>query len=50
MRGLVGKPDGSLIYRSEKTGSASEAEVIGRAVADELLASGAGEILRELYA
>ena len=50
MRGLVGKPDGTLIYRAEKTGPASEAEAIGRAVADELLASGAGEILSELYA
>jgi len=50
MRGLVGKPDGTLIYRSEKTGPASEAEAIGRAVAEELLASGAGDILSELYA
>ncbi|MDF1582005.1 MAG: hydroxymethylbilane synthase [Methyloprofundus sp.] len=49
MRGLVGKPDGTLIYRAEKTGPVSEAEAIGRAVADELLASGAGEILRKLY-
>ncbi len=50
MRGLVGKPDGTLIYRAEKTGPASEAEAIGRAVAEELLASGAGDILSELYA
>jgi len=50
MRGLVGKPDGTLVYRSEKTGPASEAEAIGRAVAEELLASGAGDILSELYA
>ncbi|MCF7971063.1 MAG: hydroxymethylbilane synthase [Methylococcaceae bacterium] len=50
MRGLVGRPDGTLIYRAEKTGPASEAQAIGRAVADELLASGAGEILSELYA
>ncbi|MBE0468369.1 MAG: hydroxymethylbilane synthase [Methyloprofundus sp.] len=49
MRGLVGKPDGTLIYRAEKTGPVSEAEAIGHAVADELLASGAGEILRALY-
>lgn len=50
MRGLVGKPDGSLICRAERTGSIENAEEIGRAVADELLASGAGDILKELYA
>jgi len=49
MRGLVGKPDGSIIYRAEKTGPIEEAESIGRAVADELLAKGAGEILKALY-
>ena len=50
MRGLVGKPDGSVIYRAQKTGPIDQAEEIGRAVADELLASGAGEVLKELYA
>ena len=50
MRGLVGKPDGSVIYRAEKTGTIEQAEEIGRAVADELLASGAGDVLKELYA
>lgn len=50
MRGLVGKPDGSVMYRAEKTGLIAEAEAIGRAVADELLASGADEVLKELYA
>ncbi len=49
MRGLVGKPDGSVIYRAQKTGPFNEAEEIGRAVADELLASGAGKVLKELY-
>ncbi|GAW85115.1 hydroxymethylbilane synthase [Bathymodiolus platifrons methanotrophic gill symbiont] len=49
MRGLVGKPDGSVIYRAEKTGPIADAEAIGRAVADELLASGAAEVLKELY-
>lgn len=49
MRGLVGKPDGSIIYRAEKTGPIEEAEAIGRAVADELLAKGAGEVLKALY-
>lgn len=50
MRGLVGKPDGSVIYRAEKTGPAKEAEAIGRAVANELLAQGAGKLLKALYA
>ncbi|MCK5356279.1 MAG: hydroxymethylbilane synthase [Methyloprofundus sp.] len=50
MRGLVGKPDGSVMYRAEKTGTIEQAEEIGRAVADELLASGAGDVLKELYA
>lgn len=50
MRGLVGKPDGSVMYRAEKTGPIEEAEAIGRAVADELLAKGAGEVLKALYA
>lgn len=49
MRGLVGKPDGSIIYRAEKTGTIEQAEEIGRAIADELLDSGAGDVLRELY-
>ncbi len=49
MRGLVGKPDGSVIYRAQKTGPIAQAEQIGCAVADELLASGAGEVLKELY-
>ena len=50
MRGLVGKPDGSIIYRAEKTGPIAEAESIGRAVADELLAMGAAKVLMDLYA
>ncbi|OQK16890.1 porphobilinogen deaminase [Methyloprofundus sedimenti] len=49
MRGLVGKPDGSVMYRAEKTGPMEEAESIGRAVADELLSKGAGEVLKALY-
>jgi hydroxymethylbilane synthase len=49
MRGLVGEPDGSTMYRAEKTGSIVDAEKIGQAIADELLASGAGNILSDLY-
>ncbi|NOQ34272.1 MAG: hydroxymethylbilane synthase [Methylococcaceae bacterium] len=49
MRGLVGNPDGSLIYRYEKTGDIKDAVQIGTAVADELLAQGADKILQDLY-
>ncbi len=50
MRGLVGKPDGSVIYRAERTGAIEDAVQIGVAIADELLASGAGKVLSDLYA
>lgn len=49
MRGLVGKPDGSVIYRAEQSGVIEQAGEIGRSIADELLASGAGVVLQELY-
>lgn len=49
MRGLVGAPDGSVLYRAEKQGSFAEAEKIGIAIADDLLAQGADEILKDLY-
>ncbi|MCK5829228.1 MAG: hydroxymethylbilane synthase [Methylococcales bacterium] len=49
MRGLVGAPDGSVLYRSEKKGTLAEAEKIGQAVADDLLAQGADKILKALY-
>ncbi len=48
MRGLVGAPDGSVLYRSEKQGSFDQAEQIGQAVADDLLAQGADKILQAL--
>ncbi|MCK4842566.1 MAG: hydroxymethylbilane synthase [Methylococcales bacterium] len=49
MRGLVGSPDGSILYRAERQGGLSEAESIGQAIADDLLAQGADEILKALY-
>ncbi len=49
MRGLVGSPDGSVLYRAEAESSLEQAEALGRAVADDLLAQGADQILRELY-
>lgn len=49
MRGLVGSPDGSVLYRAERKGTLAEAEEIGIAIADDLLAQGADEILQALY-
>lgn len=48
MRGLVGAPDGSVLYRSEKQGGFDQAEQVGQAVADDLLAQGADKILQAL--
>jgi len=49
MRGLVGSPDGTLLYRAERQGTFSQAEEIGIAIADDLLAQGADKILQALY-
>jgi hydroxymethylbilane synthase len=49
MRGLVGNPDGSVLFRAESTGNPEEAEQIGRAIADDLLAQGADKILQQLF-
>ncbi|MCK9606628.1 MAG: hydroxymethylbilane synthase [Methylomonas sp.] len=49
MRGLVGHPDGSVLYRAEAESPLAEAERLGIAIADALLAQGADKILRELY-
>lgn len=50
MRGLVGHPDGLVIYRAEKTGAIAQAEEIGVAIAEDLLAQGADKILQAIYA
>jgi hydroxymethylbilane synthase len=50
MRGLVGHPDGSVIYRAERYGVISQAEAIGVAIAEDLLAQGADKILQVIYA
>lgn len=50
LRGLVGEPDGSRVLRTEQRGHRRDAEAIGIAAADELLAQGADKILAELYA
>lgn len=49
MRGLVGKPDGSLLYRAEASGAQEQAEAIGRGIAEDLLAQGADEILHQVF-
>jgi len=48
LRGLVGDPDGSRILRAEARGPQDDPEALGTAVADALLAQGAGEILSAL--
>jgi hydroxymethylbilane synthase len=49
LRGLVAKPDGTLILRDEERGHPENAEAMGIAVADRLLAAGAKAILDEVY-
>ncbi len=49
MRGLVGSPDGSILYRAERTGIVAQAEQIGIDIANDLLAQGADKILKDLY-
>jgi len=50
MRGLVGNPDGSVLYRSEGMGDPSQPEIIGRLLAEDLLTQGADKILEALFA
>lgn len=48
MRGFVATPDGSRMLRAEQNGDMDAPEALGNAVADALLAQGAGEILAAL--
>lgn len=50
LRGLVGAPDGSLIYRSEGRAPRHDAEALGIRLAEDLLRQGARRILDEIYA
>jgi hydroxymethylbilane synthase len=45
LEGLVGAPDGSRIVRGRMDGTADAGAALGRALAEELLAKGAGELL-----
>nr|WP_086939222.1 hydroxymethylbilane synthase [Thaumasiovibrio occultus] len=49
LRALVGEPDGSQIIAGEIRGLRSDAEQLGRTLAQELLDRGADDILRRLY-
>ena len=49
MRGLVGHPNGSVLYRTEGSASLNQAEVLGIRLAEDLLAQGAAQILSEIY-
>jgi hydroxymethylbilane synthase len=50
LRGLVGAVDGSEIIKSEITGPIEQGEVLGNALAQELLSRGADKILQKVYA
>ncbi|WP_299182145.1 hydroxymethylbilane synthase [uncultured Neptuniibacter sp.] len=49
LRGLVARPDGTVILRDEETGSPAQAEEIGIKLAERLLDAGAKEILDAVY-
>lgn len=46
LEGMVGSVDGTRLLRGDRMGSADDAEGLGIALAEQLLAAGAGEILR----
>lgn len=48
LRGLIGYPDGSKIFRSEKLDSIENAESLGISVAEDLLKQGGGKVLESL--
>ncbi len=48
LHGLVGSLDGSTILRGERSGPISDAETVGRELAEELLEQGAAAILAEI--
>ncbi|NQY51311.1 MAG: hydroxymethylbilane synthase [Piscirickettsiaceae bacterium] len=49
IRGLVGRPDGIEILHAEITGKVEDAESLGTALAEQLLAQGADKILANIY-
>jgi hydroxymethylbilane synthase len=49
LRGLVGSPDGKITLRSDRFADYSSARELGFAVAEDLLAQGADDILQAVY-
>lgn len=49
LRGLVGRPDGSLMLVDELRGSPDDGEAMGIELAERLLSQGADAILKEVY-
>ena len=48
IKGLIGYPDGSKIFRAEREGPASDAEKLGTEVAEDLLSQGGDKVLEQL--
>jgi hydroxymethylbilane synthase len=48
LRGLIADPEGQRILRGEVAGPASDAEALGAALAEQLLARGAAELIAEV--
>lgn len=48
MRGLIGYPDGSEVFRSEMTGSLDDPEALGIAMAEDLLQQGGDKVMASL--
>ncbi len=48
LRGLVGSPDGAQVFQAAREGLAADGEQLGIALAEELLAAGAGPLLESL--
>lgn len=49
LRGLVATPDGRRLVRGERGGTTDECEAVGTALAEDLLARGAAEILQAIF-
>lgn len=49
LQGLVGTADGTQVVRTEVSGPVEQGPLLGERAADDLIAHGAGEILREAY-
>ncbi len=49
LTGIVASPDGTQLIRARADGPAADAESLGRALGEDLLARGAREILQAVY-